>query len=65
MTIFFSIFFRYEVLLSDKGKDGRYRSIFTGRSIDCKLTDLRPNTEYHIRIHALLDVHRGKLIPLI
>lgn len=49
--------FRYEVLLSDNYKDGKYRSIFTGHSIDChcRLTDLRPNTEYHIRIHALTD----------
>ena len=52
--------YRYEVLLSDKGKDGKYRSIFTGHSIECKLTDLRPHTEYHIRIHALYDQLRGK-----
>jgi len=52
--------FRYEVLLSDKGRDGKYRPIFTGCSIDCRLTDLRPCTEYHIRIHALYDVHRGE-----
>ena len=51
--------FRYEVLLSDKGKDGKYRSIFYGHSVDCRLTDLRPNTEYHIRIHALLESLKG------
>ena len=45
--------FRYEVSLSDKGKDGKYRSIFITHSIECRLTDLRPCTEYHIRIHAM------------
>ena len=54
--------YRYEVLLSDKGKDGKYRSIFTGHSIECKLTDLRPHTEYHIRIHALYEQLRGEYI---
>jgi hypothetical protein len=54
--------FRYEVLLSDKGKDGKYRVIFTGHSVECKLTDLRPCTEYHIRIHALNGQLKGKLI---
>jgi len=44
----------YEVLISDKGKDGKYRSIYNGTSLDCYLTDLRPNTEYHVRVHATL-----------
>ncbi len=52
--------FVYEVLLSDKGRDGKYRTIFTGASVDCRLTDLRPCTEYHIRIHAVYDAHRGE-----
>ena len=51
--------FRYEVCLSDKGKDGKYRTIFTTPSIECRLTDLRPCTEYHIRIHAMTDALRG------
>jgi hypothetical protein len=50
--------FRYEVCLSDKGKDGKYRTIFTTSSIECRLTDLRPCSEYHIRIHALADAHQ-------
>jgi hypothetical protein len=42
------------VLVSDKGKEGKYRSIFSGPSKDCYLMDLRPNTEYHIRVHAVM-----------
>jgi hypothetical protein len=42
------------VLVSDKGKDGKYRTVFSGQSKDCYLMDLRPNTEYHIRVHALM-----------
>lgn len=52
--------YSYEVLLSDKGPDSKYRAIFSGRSTECKLTDLKPCTEYHIRIHALYDAHRGE-----
>ena len=55
--LFLSIIF--QVLLSDKGRDGKYRSIFTGYSIECRLTDLRPWTEYHIRIHALYEALKG------
>merc|ERR1719347_2231000 len=44
----------YEVLMSDKGREGKYRSIFSGASMECYLTDLRPHTEYHIRVHAVL-----------
>eukprot|EP00095_Tigriopus_kingsejongensis_P003703 maker-scaffold382_size189932-snap-gene-0.26 protein:Tk03703 transcript:maker-scaffold382_size189932-snap-gene-0.26-mRNA-1 annotation:"fibronectin type-iii domain-containing protein 3a" len=51
--------YRYEVLLSDKGEDGKYRSIFTGHSLECRLTDLRPCTEYHIRIHVHLENLKG------
>nr|XP_040581209.1 fibronectin type-III domain-containing protein 3A-like isoform X2 [Lepeophtheirus salmonis] len=51
--------FTYEVLLSDKGKEGRYRSVFKSESLNCRLPDLRPNTEYHIRIHTLLDNIKG------
>jgi hypothetical protein len=40
---------RYNVMLSDKGPDDRhFRSIYSGTSSDCHLTDLRPATEYHI-----------------
>ena len=48
-----------QVSLSDKGKDGKYRIIFTGRSIECRLTDLRPNTEYHIRVSAIYEALKG------
>lgn len=51
--------FRYEVCLSDKGKDGKYRTILTTTSIECRLTDLRPCTDYHIRIHAMTESLRG------
>jgi len=44
----------YEVLISDKGKDGKYRSIYNGASLNCYLADLRPNTEYHVRVHVTL-----------
>ena len=50
----------YEVLISDKGKDGKYRSVYHGASLDCYLADLRPNTEYHVRVHASLKARNLK-----
>ena len=40
--------------MSRNGKEGRYRTIFKGSSIECVITDLRPHTQYHIRVQAIL-----------
>uniref|UniRef100_A0A8C7ZKU8 Fibronectin type III domain containing 3Ba n=1 Tax=Oryzias sinensis TaxID=183150 RepID=A0A8C7ZKU8_9TELE len=37
----------YEVSLSDKGKDGKYRLIYSGEELEYHLKDLRPATDYH------------------
>ena len=58
-AVMLNCFVVLQVSLSDKGKDGKYRVIFTGRSIECRLTDLRPNTEYHIRVSAIYEALRG------
>uniref|UniRef100_A0A8C6PTH3 Fibronectin type III domain containing 3Ba n=1 Tax=Nothobranchius furzeri TaxID=105023 RepID=A0A8C6PTH3_NOTFU len=39
----------YEVSLSDKGKDGKYRLIYSGEELEYHLKDLRPATDYHVR----------------
>ncbi|XP_055375585.1 fibronectin type-III domain-containing protein 3A isoform X2 [Condylostylus longicornis] len=48
---------RYDVLLSDRGKEGKYKLIFKGESYVCMIQDLRPGQEYHCR----LQVHYEKL----
>lgn len=39
---------RYEVLLSDRGKEGKYKIIFKGASLSCRIRDLRPGQEYSV-----------------
>uniref|UniRef100_A0A3Q2PSW8 Fibronectin type III domain containing 3Ba n=1 Tax=Fundulus heteroclitus TaxID=8078 RepID=A0A3Q2PSW8_FUNHE len=49
----------YEVSLSDKGKDGKYRLIYSGEELEYHLKDLRPATDYHVRVSALYNSVRG------
>lgn len=44
---------RYEVLLSDKSKEMKYKSIYNGTSLSCRIQDLRPGQEYS----ACVQVH--------
>lgn len=50
---------RYEVLLSDHGKENKYKSIFKGTSLSCKVQDLRPGQEYTVRLQVYLDQLHG------
>ncbi|XP_063236459.1 fibronectin type-III domain-containing protein 3A isoform X2 [Bacillus rossius redtenbacheri] len=50
---------RYEVLLSDKGKEGRYKSIYNGVALSCRIQDLRPGTEYSVCVQAHLEEFQG------
>uniref|UniRef100_H3B2E6 Fibronectin type III domain containing 3B n=1 Tax=Latimeria chalumnae TaxID=7897 RepID=H3B2E6_LATCH len=49
----------YEVALSDKGRDGKYRVIYSGEDLECNLKDLRPATDYHVRVYAMHSSVRG------
>lgn len=46
---------QYHVLLSDRGKEGKYKVIFKGKSMSCRIRDLRPGQEYYVclqvRVH--------------
>ncbi|KAG8581263.1 hypothetical protein GDO81_007605 [Engystomops pustulosus] len=42
----------YEVALSDKGRDGKYKIIYSGEELECHLKDLRPATDYHVRVYT-------------
>lgn len=39
---------QYDVLLSDRGKEGKYKVIFKGQSLSCRIRDLRPGQEYYV-----------------
>uniref|UniRef100_A0A8C9EX02 Fibronectin type III domain-containing protein 3B n=1 Tax=Pavo cristatus TaxID=9049 RepID=A0A8C9EX02_PAVCR len=49
----------YEVALSDKGKDGKYKIIYSGEELEYNLKDLRPATDYHVRVYATYNSVRG------
>ncbi|XP_052868778.1 fibronectin type III domain-containing protein 3B [Anopheles cruzii] len=51
---------RYEVLLSDHGKENKYKSIFKGESLSCKVQDLRPGQEYTVRLQVYLEQLHGQ-----
>ncbi|XP_028913799.1 fibronectin type III domain-containing protein 3B isoform X2 [Ornithorhynchus anatinus] len=51
--------YSFEVGLSDKGRDGKYKIIYSGEELECILKDLRPATDYHVRIYAMYNSVKG------
>ncbi|XP_078736241.1 fibronectin type-III domain-containing protein 3A-like isoform X1 [Lampetra fluviatilis] len=49
----------YELSLSTKAKEAKYRTVYRGEEPEFKLTELRPATEYYIRVCALCDGVKG------
>ncbi|XP_077588041.1 fibronectin type III domain containing 3Ba isoform X1 [Stigmatopora nigra] len=49
----------YEVSLSDKGRDGKFRLIYSGEELEYHLKDLRPATDYYVRVCATYNSVRG------
>uniref|UniRef100_A0A674P669 Fibronectin type III domain containing 3Ba n=1 Tax=Takifugu rubripes TaxID=31033 RepID=A0A674P669_TAKRU len=49
----------FEVSLSDKGRDGKYRLVYSGEQLEFHLKDLRPATDYHVRVSATYNSVRG------
>lgn len=45
----------FEILLADRGKDGRYKQLFKGQSLSCRIQDLSPGKEYA----CILQVYLG------
>ncbi|SPP79366.1 fibronectin type-III domain-containing protein 3A isoform X4 [Drosophila guanche] len=48
---------RYQVLLSDSGKQCKYKSLYRGEAYECIVQDLQPGQDYLVR----LQVHYQKL----
>uniref|UniRef100_A0AAQ4RRP0 Fibronectin type III domain containing 3A n=1 Tax=Gasterosteus aculeatus aculeatus TaxID=481459 RepID=A0AAQ4RRP0_GASAC len=40
----------YEVSISPTGKDGKYTTVYCGEELSATLEDLRPATDYHVRL---------------
>ncbi|KAG7279062.1 hypothetical protein CRUP_031698 [Coryphaenoides rupestris] len=54
----------YEVSISFTGKDGKYNTAYSGEELSATLEDLRPATDYHVRVQAVCKcVHGGPSEP--
>lgn len=52
--------FRYEVFISDRTRpENRYKSIFLGTALSCRVKDLKPGTSYGISFCAMLNDVKG------
>ncbi|XP_031628985.1 fibronectin type-III domain-containing protein 3A isoform X2 [Contarinia nasturtii] len=51
---------QYHVLLSDRGKEGKYKVIFKGKSLSCRIRDLRPGQEYYVCLQVYLEGLNGQ-----
>nr|XP_046245652.1 fibronectin type-III domain-containing protein 3A isoform X2 [Scatophagus argus] len=49
----------YEVSVSFSGKDGKYKSVYCGEEQSATLEDLRPATDYHVRVQAMSNCLQG------
>lgn len=51
---------RYEILLGDRGKDGKYKSIFRGTNLSCRIQHLRAGQDYYVSLVAHHDEVHGE-----
>uniref|UniRef100_A0A673MY14 Fibronectin type III domain-containing protein 3B-like n=1 Tax=Sinocyclocheilus rhinocerous TaxID=307959 RepID=A0A673MY14_9TELE len=49
----------YELQLKDKGRDGKYKVVYSGEELQYTLTDLRPATDYHVRVSTVCNSVKG------
>lgn len=52
----------YEVMLCEKGKEGHYRIVYSGKEHHCSITSLKPSTEYFVCVQAFLEELRGSTV---
>ncbi|XP_051965561.1 fibronectin type-III domain-containing protein 3a-like isoform X1 [Xyrauchen texanus] len=51
--------FTYEVSVSYNGKDAKYKTTYSGVELSATLQDLRPATDYHVRVRVMCDCLQG------
>lgn len=49
----------YELQLKDKSRDGKYKVVYSGEELQHTLTDLRPATDYHVRVSTVCNSVKG------
>ncbi|XP_052268404.1 uncharacterized protein LOC127869783 [Dreissena polymorpha] len=51
--------FLYDLMLCEKGRDGKYTCVYQGDASEIALKDLKPATEYHLKVCAVFGDYRG------
>ncbi|KAJ8280661.1 hypothetical protein GJAV_G00057470 [Gymnothorax javanicus] len=51
--------FSYELSLSYSGRDGKYKTAYSGQELSATVEDLRPATDYHARVQAVYNSLQG------
>ncbi|XP_036599354.1 fibronectin type-III domain-containing protein 3A isoform X1 [Trichosurus vulpecula] len=49
----------YEILVSNTGKDGKYKSVYAGEETSVTVNDLKPATDYYAKIQAECNSIKG------
>ncbi|XP_069468994.1 fibronectin type-III domain-containing protein 3a-like isoform X2 [Ambystoma mexicanum] len=60
-----TVTFTYDVTLSNSGKNGRFRTVHIGEETSFNLLDLRPATDYHVRVSARCSSMEGSFTEMI
>ncbi|KAG8448349.1 hypothetical protein GDO86_015439 [Hymenochirus boettgeri] len=53
--------FVYEVTISNSGKNGKFKLVYSGEATTFTLTDLRPATDYHVRVSTTCPPLEGTI----
>ncbi|XP_029462382.1 fibronectin type-III domain-containing protein 3A-like [Rhinatrema bivittatum] len=62
---FLTAAFTYEVTISNGGTNGKFKSIYSGEETTFNLSDLRPATDYHVRVSATCSSLEGSVSELV
>uniref|UniRef100_UPI00398E58DB fibronectin type-III domain-containing protein 3A-like n=1 Tax=Pristiophorus japonicus TaxID=55135 RepID=UPI00398E58DB len=49
----------YEVAISNSGKSGKFKVVYNGEETTVTISELRPATDYHIRVSAMCNSVKG------
>ena len=51
--------YTYEVMISNTGKDGKYKTVYIGEENKVTVNDLRPATDYHAKVQVECNCVKG------
>ncbi|XP_006008926.1 fibronectin type-III domain-containing protein 3A isoform X1 [Latimeria chalumnae] len=55
----------YEAVISNSGKNGKFKSVYFREEASVTLSDLRPATDYHVKVSAMCNSVKGSASELV